>query len=147
MKRLFISFLLLLTAVSVALPLSSQVRWKTTAVQIDERDFIVHISADLDSSWHIYSGRAADDVATRIIFLSNPMIEKLGQTAENGKMLTIGKHRKVYLQHAEFIQALRVKDTKTPIAVKGVINYQTSNRNGSIVHRTQEFTVVLSKEN
>lgn len=129
----------------------SQVKWNFRAVQIDKSDFIIHATAIIDPTWHIYSQRADKDVATHLKLSDNPMITHLSKTQEQGNMIdSRGKddnHRRRYEGYVSFIQPVRIKDTQTPIVVKGRITYQLCDGEGNSRHTAQEFTVILSKEN
>lgn len=132
-----------------ALPAMSQVKWNFRAVQTGELDFEVHITALVQPNWHIYSQRAEKGVAAHVKFLDNPMVTRLSKTQEMGKLITNKSdesHSKYYEGYVSFVRPVHVKDTETPIALRGFITYQLCNGEEDSKHQRQEFTVILKKE-
>lgn len=139
---------------AISLSSSAQINWKYTAVQIDKKDFIVHMQAVIDQPWHIYSQYQLDGaiaVPTSVKFVNNPMVKHMDKTAEEGDLKEVrdeetGITQRYYENDMTLTRPVRLKDTKTPVVLKGMITYQLCTSQQCLPPKTQEFTVILKKE-
>jgi hypothetical protein len=149
-----ISKLLLGLLLAASLSMQAQISWKYTAVQIDEKDFIVHMQATIDSPWHIYSQYQKEPAIgepTSVKFVNNPVVKHMDKTSEQGELIKkfnkeTGVWEQYYKGNLTLIRPVRLKDTKTPVVLKGVITYQLCTSEKCLPPKQQEFTVILEIE-
>lgn len=128
-----------------------EVKWDFVAVQTDDKFFEIHLRATIDQPWHIYSQHEEKGQIprpTKIVFLPNPVVKLIGKPAEQGDLVEeldpeLGVLQRYYSDNVVFIQPVKLKDTKTPIAVKGIVYYQVCTRYECKMPATKEFSVIL----
>lgn len=144
--------LLIIGLVSYILPAQQErqpVEWTFRAVQTDSKFFEIHLVATLDESWHILSQNAAPNsiaIPTKIHFPTNPVVKFIGKPSEQGEVVVESDSWRYYENEVIFIQPVKVKDTKTPIVVKGIIAYQLFTSEKYLPPTNIEFTVILKRD-
>lgn len=132
----------------------SQIKWKFYSVQTDSLNFEIHLRGELDEGWHIFSQYPHPDgiaIPTKITLYDNPVMTVLDSTSELGRLLVhrdseSGITERYYKERVLFITPVSVKDTKTPIAVKGSVHYQLCTSEKCLAPVSVSFTVVLDKQ-
>jgi hypothetical protein len=147
MKRTKAIFMgLLFSATCMA---QNEVSWNYTTKKIDAKTYEVHITANLQKPWHIYSQSTPDGgpVATKIVFAKNPLLTLNGKAKEVGKLVT--EHEKTfdidvkyYEGKVEFVQTVKLKNlVKTNI--NGSVTYMLCKDGQCITPRTNNFSLKL----
>lgn len=150
MKKLAFSLALLAaTAISQA-QLLNPVQWTFTAKKISDKVYEIHLSAAIQSGWHLYSQTQPADainIPTEIVFNGNPLVSLDGKAKEVGKM-EMFKDRKLgisanqYKDQVDFIQKLKLKvNTKTNIS--GTVEYQVCDDKKCLPPKKLTFNVAL----
>lgn len=154
MKRKLVILVTTLLALSLSMEAQDPIKWTFSAVQTGKKHFEVHLKAAIDPSWHLYSQQKGDEsinIATTITFLKNPMVKQVDSTGEQGDKITNRNHdlnviEYYYEDQVLFITPVKVKDTKTPIALRGSVMYQACTEHKCLQPVTREFTVILEAE-
>lgn len=125
MKRILLAtlasfFCLISTAQS-----SKQVKWTFTTKKIADKTYEVHMTANINGNWHMYSQNGGDGpVSTSFNFTKNPLLEMNGKVKEVGKMKkvfeeTFNSEVRFYEKTVNFIQTVKVRgNAKTNLAGK-----------------------------
>jgi thiol:disulfide interchange protein DsbD len=105
---------------------SKQVKWDVVVKKQADKLYEVHITANLNGKWHLYSQNAGIEgpLPTVFTFSKNPLLTMEGPVKEIGKM--IKKKEEVwdgvvnfYEGKVEFVQLVKLKgNLKTSIAAK-----------------------------
>jgi hypothetical protein len=126
------------------------VQWSFTSKKISDKVFEVHLTANIQSGWHLYSQEQPADaisIPTEIVFNSNPLISIDGKPKELGKMekfkdQRLGISANQYKDQVDFVQKLRLKlNAKTNIT--GSVQYQVCDDKKCLPPKTLSFNVVL----
>ena len=132
MKKLFVLVALGFMVIAVHGQGQNPVSWNFTTKKIADKTFEVHMTANVQSGWHIYSQTQPDDaiaLPTSITVNTNPLVTLNGKIKEVGKMEkykdpTLGSTAHQYSGKVDFVQVIKLKaNAKTNFA--GNIEYQT----------------------
>lgn len=146
---------LLLTFVGFSLLATAQapnpVQWTYTAKKIADKTYEVHLTANIQNTWHLYSQTQPEDAInqpTEIIFKKNPLLTLNGKTKEVGKMLLF-KDEKLkisanqYANSVDFVQVVKLKaNVKTNVV--GSVEFQTCDDKKCLPPKKIDFTVALN---
>ena len=75
------------------------IQWTYTAKKIADKTYEVHLTANIQNTWHLYSQTQPEDAInqpTEIVFKKNPLLAFDGKTKEVGKMLLLSEKIKLY---------------------------------------------------
>jgi thiol:disulfide interchange protein DsbD len=135
MKKIGISILLCLMLVGFNV-LSAQapkvVKWEVTKGAIDDDVVEIHINAEIDNKWKLYSQHTADGgpVPTSFTFFPSDSYELVGEVKELSDAIV--NHDELFeievtsfVKSADFVQKVKLKDGKS--IIKGEIRYMTCN--------------------
>ena len=130
MKRLFVFVVVSFTM--FILHGQSPVSWNFTSKKISDKTFEVHITADIQSGWHLYSQDQPDDaiaIPTSVKFNNNPLLQPDGKIKEVGKMekfndKTLGISANQYSEKVDFVQVVKLRST-AKTNVSGTVQFQT----------------------
>lgn len=126
---------ILVTCLLIALTGMSQeedpVHWIYSAKKVDQNLFEIHITANMNPGWHVYSQnqpKEAIALPTKIKFSLNPMIKHLGKLKEIGKkekqeIKNIGIVQYDYGGTVDFVQVIMIK-AKIKTNISGTVSYQ-----------------------
>ena len=137
---------LMFTAVQAQNPVS----WTFSAKKIDDKTYEVHMTANIQSGWHLYSQNQPDDaiaIPTGFTINNNPLIKLDGKIKEMGslekfhdKKLDVSANQ--YSNKVDFVQVVKLKaSAKTNIS--GSVEFQTCNDEKCLPPRTVNFNVAL----
>ena len=112
---------LMFTAVQAQNPVS----WTFSAKKIDDKTYEVHMTANIQSGWHLYSQNQPDDaiaIPTGFTINNNPLIKLDGKIKEMGslekfhdKKLDVSANQ--YSNKVDFVQVVKLKaSAKTNIS-------------------------------
>ena len=148
MKRIIVLALVFFS--SLALRAQNPVSWTFSAKKIDDKTFEVHMTANIQSGWHLFSQQQPEDaiaLPTDFKFNSNPLFKLDGNIREVGtlekfhdKKLDLSAHQ--YSNKVDFVQVVKLKATaKTNFT--GSVEFQTCNDERCLPPKTVNFSVAL----
>lgn len=148
MKKFITVFSLLLVA--AALKAQNPVTWSFSSNKIADKTYEVHMTATIQSGWHVYSQtQPADAIAlpTEIKLNGNPLLTLDGKIKEVGKMekyhdskLEISANQ--YSGKVDFVQVVKLK-TNAKTNVTGSVEFQTCNDEKCLPPKTVNFTIAV----
>lgn len=149
MKKIFT--LALLVAGSLAVRAQNPVTWTFTAKKIADKTYEVHMTANIQSGWHLYSQVQPDNAVanpTAFTINSNPLLTLDGKIKEEGSMekyldkrLDIGANQ--YSNKVDFVQVVKLKTGKAKTNVAGKVEFQTCNDEKCLPPKTVTFSVAI----
>jgi DsbC/DsbD-like thiol-disulfide interchange protein len=126
MKRLVLSFSLVLAVFAAMAQSNKEVKWAFSAKKIADKVYEVHLTASINGDWHLYAQNVGVDgpVPTTFTFTKNPLLSFDGKVKELGKV--IKKKEEVwggvvnyYENTVDFVQIVKIKGSaKTSLAGK-----------------------------
>ena len=126
MKRLVLSFSLILAVFAAMAQSNKEVKWVFSAKKIADKTYEVHLTANINGDWHLYAQNVGVDgpVPTTFTFTKNPLLSFDGKVKELGKV--IKKKEEVwggvvnyYENTVDFVQVVKIKGSaKTSLAGK-----------------------------
>lgn len=150
MKKIFLGLFLLSAAHSICAQVLNPVLWTFSSKKIAEKIYEVRLTANIQSSWHLYSQTQPADAInnpTEITFNKNPLIILDGKAKEIGKMemykdTKLGISANQYSDKVEFVQKLKLK-SKTKTNISGSVEYQTCDDKKCLPPKKLNFSVAL----
>jgi hypothetical protein len=148
MKR---TFLLLLVSFWVMGAIAqSPVKWSYTATKVAAGLFEVHLTATIQSGWHVYAQHQPDDaiaLPTSIHFTQNPLLLMQGSLKEIGekeqyKDADLGITAFQYEEKVDFVQQVKMK-IKGKTNLSGSITYQACTNEKCLPPATTNFSINL----
>lgn len=109
------------------------VNWTFTAKKIADKTYEVHLTANINGNWHIYSQNVGVDgpVPTTFTFTKNPLLTVEGAPKEVGKLIKKKEEAwdgvvNYFEKTVSFVQVVKVKGSaKTNLA--GKVEYMVCN--------------------
>ena len=150
MKTFFTILFIAVTGISQAQKLDP-VQWTYTAKKIADKTYEVHLTANIQNTWHLYSQLQPADAInqpTEIIFKKNPLVVIDGKVKEVGKVEMFKDERlkisaNQYSNKVDFVQKVKLKsNTKTNLV--GSVEYQTCDDKKCLPSKKIDFTVALN---
>jgi hypothetical protein len=145
-KNKCILFFFLLLAFS---GMKAQVQWSFTAKNTSDKSWELHCTAILGAGWHIYSQFTPDGgpIPTSFNFSANPLVEKLGDLKEIGKMdqhhePLFGVDVKQFSNRVDFVQTVKLK-AKIKTVLTGIVKYMLCNNSQCLPPKEQPFSISL----
>lgn len=150
MKKLTVLALILVSVLTVQAQVDP-VKWTFTAKKTGDKTYELHMTASMQSGWHLYSQTQPEDAIiepTGFSITNNPLYTLEGKVKEVGKMekfhdkkLQISAHQ--YSGKVDFVQVVKLKGSgKTNIS--GVVEYQTCNDERCLPVKKVNFSVALN---
>ncbi len=150
MMRIFFTLFFLSAVGAANAQMLNPVQWTYSAKKIADKTYEVHLTANIQNTWHLYSQtQPADAISqpTEILFKKNPLILLDGNIKELGKM-QLFKDEKLkisanqYANKVDFVQKLKLKsNTKTNLV--GSVEYQTCDDKKCLPPKKIDFTIAL----
>lgn len=150
MKKFLVVGLLILCSNFLFAQIQNPVSWTTTSKKIDSKTYEVHVTANIDKGWHIYSQTTAEGgpIPTSLAFTKNPLIIIEGKAKEIGKL---EKHNeplfgnievKQFSNNVDFVQKVKLKaPVKTSVEV--AVEFEVCNDKQCMPPITKKFSVAL----
>jgi Disulphide bond corrector protein DsbC len=149
LKNIFLSILVVLITVAAKAQLNP-VSWTYSAKKVSDKIYELHITATMQSGWHLYSQTQPEDAIaepTKITFNKNPLLILDGKIKEEGKMekfhdakLELSANQ--YSSKVEFVQTIKLKaNAKTNVS--GTVRFQTCNDEKCLPPKSVTFTIAL----
>lgn len=147
MKRILAVLIIALTTVTVNAQLNP-VSWTFSAKKITDKTYEVHLTATMQSGWHLYSQTQPEDaiaIPTGIKINNNPLLSLEGKIKEVGKMekfhdakLQVSANQ--YAQKVDFVQVVKLKaNAKTNLT--GNVEFQTCDDKKCLPPKTVNFSI------
>ena len=149
MKKLLIIVTILFT-VSAQSQTLNPVSWTFSAKKITVKTYELHLTASMQTGWHLYSQTQPDDaiaIPTGFTFTTNPLLILNGSIKEIGKLekfhdakLQLSANQ--YSEKVDFVQLVKLKSNiRTNVA--GSVEYQTCDDKKCLPPKTVNFSVAL----
>lgn len=131
----------------------SPVSWVTTCQKINNEEFKIIFTAQIEEGWNIYSQYLASDdgpVRTSFTFTPSAQYELIGKNEESGEIKKtmdemFGMEVIKIKKKGVFIQRIKTSDTTKPIT--GVIEYMCCNELQCLPPKEVPFTIDLRTAN
>ncbi len=126
------------------------VSWSFSTKKINDKVYEVHLLANIQPGWHLYSQNQPQDaiaIPTSFNFSKNPIVDFDGKVKEVGKLEKVkddklGIAANQYSQKVDFVQLVKVKGAvKTNIT--GKLEYQTCDDKKCLPPKSLNFSVAL----
>ena len=150
MKKLIaLSFLLMLSGFLFA-QIQNPVGWTATSKKINDKTYEVHLTANIEKGWHIYSQTTPEGgpIPTSITFTKNPLLTIDGTAKEVGKLekhiepLFSNIEVKQFSDKVDFVQLIKLKaPVKTSINL--AVEYMVCNDKQCLPPATKKFSIAL----
>lgn len=126
------------------------VKWTFTTKKIDAKTYEVHMVANIQMNWHLYSQTQPKDAIinpTEIAFNKNPLVSFDGKVKENGKMESytdkrLGISANQYSNEVDFVQKVKLK-TAAKTNISGSVEYQTCDDKKCLPSKKITFNLAL----
>ncbi len=147
-KKPVLAFLLITITTVTANAQLNPVSWSFSAKKIADKTYEVHLTATMQSGWHLYSQTQPDDaiaIPTGFKINSNPLLALDGKIREVGKMekfhdakLEVSANQ--YAGKVDFVQLVKLKaNVKTNLT--GSVEYQTCDDKKCLPPKTVNFNI------
>jgi DsbC/DsbD-like thiol-disulfide interchange protein len=143
-------FIFVLTFASFLLHAQSPVSWSFNSKKISEKTYEVHLTANIQSGWHLYSQDQPTDaiaIPTSVTINNNPLLKLDGKVKEVGSMekfqdknLGISAHQ--YSNKVDFVQVVKIK-SNAKTNVSGSVEFQTCDDKKCLPPKTVNFSIAL----
>lgn len=151
MKKYIITGIFLLAANFLFAQIQNPVSWTTSSKKINDRTYEVHLTANLNSGWHIYSQHTPEGgpVPTSLTFTKNPLVTVEGKAKEVGKLeqhvepLFGNIDVKQFSNKVDFVQLVKLKaPVKTSVNV--AVEFMVCNDKQCLPPKTEKLSVALN---
>ena len=148
MKKLYILAIVLIAAIGAQA--QNPVTWTFSTKKIDDKTYELHMTASIQSGWHLFSQNQPDDaiaMPTDITINNNPLLKLDGKIREVGSMekfhdkkLDLSANQ--YSDKVDFIQVVKLK-AKAKTNLTGSVEFQTCNDQKCLPPKTVTFNVAV----
>jgi thiol:disulfide interchange protein DsbD len=151
MKKYIITGIFLLAANFLFAQIQNPVSWTTSSKKINDKTYEVHLTANLNSGWHIYSQHTPEGgpVPTSLTFTKNPLVTVEGKAKEVGKLeqhvepLFGNIDVKQFSNKFDFVQLVKLKaPVKTSVNV--AVEFMVCNDKQCLPPKTEKLSVALN---
>lgn len=151
MKQIILLFSFAAFSLYVSAQALNPVQWSYSAKKIADKTYEVHLTANIQNTWHLYSqSQPADAInqPTEILFKKNPLVAFNGKVKEVGKMLLFKDDKlkisaNQYANTVDFVQVVKLKaNVKTNVV--GSVEFQTCDDKKCLPPKKIDFTVALN---
>ena len=148
MNKLLALALVFFTTVSVHA--QGPVSWTFTAQKKADKTYEVHMTATIQSGWHLFSQTQPEDaigIPTGFTVTKNPLLTPDGKIKEIGKMekfhdAKLNLSANQYANKVDFVQVVKLRgNVKTNFS--GSIEFQTCNDKTCLPPKTINFDIAL----
>ncbi|MEI6946206.1 protein-disulfide reductase DsbD domain-containing protein [Paraflavisolibacter sp. H34] len=127
------------------------VSWSFSSKKLSESVYEVHLVANIQPGWHLYSQNQPQDaiaLPTAFNFNKHPLLTFDGTVKELGKLEKfkddkLGISANQFSQKVDFVQKVKIKG-KVKTNVTGKLEYQTCDDKKCLPPKTVNFTIALS---
>ena len=150
MKKIILSALVLIFAITVNAQIQDPVKWTYSAKKISADTYELHMTATVSGKWHIYSQDipAGGAVPTSFTFDKNPLVKTDGKVAEIGKLEKVfdknfNMNLKFYSNKVDFVQKVKLKTAINTVA-KGKITFMVCNDEKCLPPKDVAFAIKIN---
>jgi len=143
-------FTIVLVSGAYLLNAQSPVSCTFNTKKISDKTFEVHLTADIQSGWHLYSQDQPSDaiaIPTSVTINNNPLLKLDGKVKEVGKMekftdknLGVSAHQ--YSNKVDFVQVVKLK-SNAKTNVSGSVEFQTCDDKKCLPPKTVNFNLAI----
>ena len=150
MKKIISGAVLLLFSNILFAQIQNPVSWIATSKKINDKTYEIHLTANIDNGWHIYSQTTPDGgpIPTKLTFTKNPLLTMEGNAKEVGKLeqhiepLFGNIDVKQFSNHVDFVQIVKLKSpVKTSVDV--AVEFMVCNDKQCLPPSTKKFSLAL----
>jgi thiol:disulfide interchange protein DsbD len=148
MKRTIIILLVFVLGSNLLNAQLNPVSWTFTSKKISDKTYELHLTAMMQSGWHLYSQVQPEDavaIPTGFKLNSNPLVTLDGKIKEVGKMekfhdakLDISANQ--YAEKVDFVQVVKLKSS-VKTSITGSVEYQTCDDKKCLPPKTVTFSI------
>ena len=150
MKKILIILISFCATVSVNSQTLNPVTWTFSAKKIADKKYELHLSATMQSGWHLYSQSQPQDaiaIPTGFTVNSNPLLNLDGKVKEIGKMEKFHDEKlqlsaNQYSEKVDFVQVVKLR-SNAKTNVSGSVEFQTCDDKKCLPPKTVNFSVAL----
>jgi DsbC/DsbD-like thiol-disulfide interchange protein len=150
MKKLFVFIVLIFAGSVIVIKAQNPVSWSFSTKKISDKTFEVHLTANIQSGWHLYSQNQPEDAIaspTNFTINNNPLLKLDGKLKEVGKMekfkdKTLGISAHQYSNKVDFVQVVKLK-SKAKTNISGSVEFQTCDDKKCLPPKTVNFNIAL----
>jgi len=129
----------------------SPVSWAFTAKKLAEKKYEIHLTATVQTGWHLYSQVQPEDAVvnpTDIKFNANPLLVLEGKITETGKVEKfhdekLGISANQYAGSVDFVQVVKLK-AKAKTNLAGIVEFQTCDDKKCLPPKKVNFSIALN---
>lgn len=151
MKKIFIATICIFLSGLAGAQVLNPIDWTLTSKRLTGNTWEVHLKANIEKGWHIYSQTTPDGgpVPTTIVFTKNPLFDLAGATKEEGKLEQrheelFGVDVKQFSNSVDFVQIIKLKSpVKTSANI--VVEYMVCNDRQCLPPASKKFSIALNK--
>lgn len=149
MKKFFVLGVIVLAALTSRAQLNP-VSWSFSAKKIADKTYEIHMTATMQTKWHLYSQNQPDDaiaIPTTFTINPNPLFSVEGKIKEVGKMekfhdAKLDLSANQYSNTVDFVQVVKLKaNVKTNFS--GNVEFQTCDDQKCLPPKTVTFNVAI----
>ncbi|HMC99101.1 MAG TPA: protein-disulfide reductase DsbD domain-containing protein [Ferruginibacter sp.] len=150
MKRIFFALVLFTFSAIANAQVINPVTWTFTAKKTADKTYELHLTANIQSGWHMYSQNQPADainIPTAIVFTPNPFLTIDGKAKEVGKMekykdARLGISANQYKDQVDFVQKVKLKGS-AKTNVTGSVEFQTCDDKKCLPAKKVTFNLAL----
>ena len=145
MRPLLFSAFLFLVPYFVTAQIEAPVKWTFDVKKIDAKRYELHMTANIDRSWHIYAQETGEGpTPTTFRFNKNPLVTFVGKVEEAGNMKKVYDNNfnaelKYYERRVDFIQQVTLKG-KATTKIKGSVEFMSCDDHQCLPAKIVEFS-------
>lgn len=150
MKKIITAGLFLLFSNMLLAQIQNPVTWTATSKKINDKTYEIHLTANIDNGWHIYSQTTPEGgpIPTSFTFTKNPLLNMEGSAKEVGKLET---HKeplfgnidvKQFSNKVDFVQKVILK-SPVNTSVNVAVEFMVCNDKQCLPPKTENFSVAL----
>ena len=149
MKKLLFLAIVLLGAFGAKAQMNP-ITWSFTAKKISDKNYEIHMTATIQTKWHLYSQTQPVDAIinpTSFTINANPLFKLDGKVKEVGKMekykdADLGISANQYSKTVDFVQKIKMKaNVKTNFT--GNVEYQTCDDHQCLPPKKVNFSIAI----
>ena len=150
MKKIVTFLSVVLIAAIANAQMLNPVSWAFSAKKTGDKKYEIHLTATMQSGWHLYSQDQPDDaiaIPTGITFTANPLLTLDGKTKEIGKLEKFHDEKlklsaNQYSEKVDFVQVIKLKaNVKTNVS--GSVEFQTCDDKKCLPPKKVPFNIAI----
>ena len=150
MKKIVFGLFLMIGGAMAHAQVLSPVQWSFTSKKTGDKTYEIHLTANIQSGWHLYSQTQPADaisIPTEVLFTANPLVRLEGKAKEIGKMEVykdkrLGISANQYSDQVDFVQKIKLK-VKAKTNISGTVEYQTCDDKKCLPPKKMTFNLAL----